>query len=320
MAGHTGKFGCSTVAAGTLAVVGLSACGGGSGPASGAAAPSTIAVPATTVAAPKTTAVATTAPLSTAPATTTPAATAGAALARFPEPVRSALTMLAGRTTVPLAGPTRLDTTAPVSATAGYGSGADRGDTSLAPAAGGYLVALYVCPRGRAHPVNDPRIAGDCEGAATTLGGFAGRPEPSPAAAVAALPAVVSPTGGPGGADASPCPAGSPTTVVDRQPVATCGTIAGVPGPATVSWSEGEWTIVYSMGNGMTVTEAVGPLIRRLDTELLPAHPGRIFVEEGGDGEHTTAAWAAGSAVYSVFDYHDAVGAADLAVSTRLAS
>ncbi len=302
-------------------MVGLSACGGGSGRSAGAAdAPATtaVAITAPVTTAPATTAVATTAPDTTDPATT--AAPAGTALGQFPQPVRSALAMLAGHTTVPLAGPTRLDTTAPVSATAGYGAGADRGDTSLAPDPGGYLVALYVCPHGQAYPVNDPRIASDCLGAATTLGGFAGRPEPSPAAAVAALPAVVSPTGATGGADASPCPAGSPTTVVDRQPVATCGTIAGVPGPATVSWSEGEWIIVYSMGNGMTVTEAAGPLIRRLDTELLPAHPGRIFVEEGGDGEHATAAWAAGSAVYSVFDYHDAVGAADLAVSTRIAS
>lgn len=62
----------------------------------------------------------------------------------------------------------------------------------------------------------------------------------------------------------------------------------------------------------------MGPLIKRLDTELLPPHPGRIYVEEGGDGEHASAAWAVGDDVYSVFNYHSAVGAADLAASTRL--
>lgn len=242
-----------TVAAGAPAMLGLSACGGGSGGATRAAAsrPAAPATSTTTTAAPAST---TTVPV----ATTTPTATAGTPLQDFLPAVRAALATLVGHTTVPPAGPTQLDTTAAVSATAGAGTSAQQGDTSLTPTAGGYVVGLYVCPQA-SYPVNDPRIANNCEGAATTLGGFAGQPEPSASAAVAALPSVVSPTGPGGGAITAACPSGSSTTVVDRQPVATCGTIAGTNGPATASWTEDEWTIVYSMGNGMTVPRRWGP-------------------------------------------------------------
>jgi hypothetical protein len=231
--------------------------------------------------------------------------------ASFPAPVRQALAYLAGRTNLPLAGPAQLDASDPLSALTAPGS--PDGTATPAPAAG-YQVGLYFCQP--ALGLNDPRIATKCNFAVTTKGSFGVIPEASHAAALAALPGVVS-MGGIANA-MKPCPAGSPTVAVLNQHVATCGSQPGSSVPATASWTEGEWTIVYALNAPQTVAQAVSPLIRQLNHEFLPAAPGWIGVDEGGDGEHATVAWAEGADVYTDFDYHDAVGAADMAASTYL--
>jgi hypothetical protein len=83
------------------------------------------------------------------------------------------------------------------------------------------------------------------------------------------------------------------------------------------SWYEGDWTIVYSLDGIRTWQEQVRPLVEALNEVLLPPFPGWFGVDEAGDGEHSSAVWAIGSNVFGVFDYHDAVGAAVMASSTR---
>jgi hypothetical protein len=218
----------------------------------------------------------------------------------FPTPVDQALTYLQSHTSSPLAGPTSLDSPDTLSATTTVGSSR-------------YSVALYACPTPQA--LNAASIAADCEFSANTKGTFGEQTYPSVAAATAALPTLSSMSDQP----LSPCPAGSPVTQVVNQHVATCGHSNGPQGgPATASWTEGEWTFLFMLGGqGDTVQQDTTPLINRLNQVFLPAHPGYFSANEGGDGEHATAVWAVGDRVYSDFDYHSAVGAADMASSTR---
>lgn len=288
--------------------------------------PTTTAAPVTTTAAtPATTAPTTTtatpAPTTTtttAPAPTTTTTVAGLPVDAFPAPVAEAFRYLQGRVSVPLEGPTSLRTAyngsqlPDLSATAAAGKSPPQGHSLLTPPAGGYIVGLYYCPA--PYPLNDPRTAADCEAAYRTVGGFGAAPQPSPAAAVGARQQLASMP------PAEPCPAGSPITDEYGQAVATCGRLpAGspAPGPAEASWQEGEWTFVYQMGNGTTVASATGALIQELQTVALPPYPGWFSVQEGGDGEHTTLAWAVGSTDYTLYDYHSALEGALLASRMR---
>lgn len=312
------QLGAIIFGAGLLSAV--PACSGPSAPASGAAhagstaragstVPGSSTVPASsTTAAPASTAASTTTSSTTGSAVTTGSGSsttsAGAApaksLAGFPTPVAQALEYLQSRTSEPLAGPTNLDTSARLSATATV-------------TAHGWSVGLYACQH--PEPVNSPAIT-SCEDAASTKGTFGETTEPSPAAAVAALPGIVS-VGGPG-SPMRACPAGSPVSVVVNQRVSTCGAAPGAHGgPSTASWHEGDWTFVFSLGGGQTAQQATAPLIRLLNRVSLPPATGWFGVDEGGDGEHSTAAWVQGSHVFSDFDYHSAPGAADMAASTR---
>jgi hypothetical protein len=139
------------------------------------------------------------------------------------------------------------------------------------------------------------------------------------ATALASLPAVASMAGA--SQPLAPCSPGSPTTIVGGQRIATCGSPSGPSSPSTASWREGDWTIVVQLSGSATPwAQQVQPLVERLDQVLLPPAEGWLGVDEAGDGEHTTAAWAAGAAVFSVFDYHSAIGAVDLAASMHTAS
>jgi hypothetical protein len=228
----------------------------------------------------------------------------GAALADFPTPVRQALGWLRTRTTLPLAGPMTLDARVPLSATASV-------------QAHGYSVDLYACQP--PEPLNDPSMTASCGAAVDDVGSFGVTAEPSAAAALASLPGMVSMAGA--SQPLAACPAGSPTTVVDDQRIATCGSISGTSDPSTASWTEGDWTIVTQLsGFGEPWTDQVQPLVQRVHQVVLPQYEGWIGVDEGGDGEHTTVAWAEGDDVFSVFDYHSAVGAVDLASSERVVS
>jgi hypothetical protein len=222
----------------------------------------------------------------------------------FPQPVSDALMFLQSKTDLPLAGPTDLFGTSPLSALATVTKG------------GGYGVDLYLCPTPL--PLNDPGIRSSCEDGADTVGSFGLSPEPSSSAAIDALPGEAS-LGGQM-APMKACPVQARVSLIGGQAVATCGRLSEDPsGPAIASWREGDWTIVYTLDTGQqSWQQVVGPLVQRLNQVLLPPFPGWIGVAEAGDGEHTIAAWADGPNVMTVFSYHGAVGAADLASSTRL--
>lgn len=309
------------MAAGAAAVM-LAACSAGhaqGAPPATTTAPATTSAPTVTIGPAATIGPATTtpAPTTTGPPTTT-TTVAALPVGDFPAPVAAAFRYLQGRVTVALEGPTSVRTAyngsqlPDLSATAEAGKSPPQGHTLLTPPAGGYIVGLYYCPA--PYPLNDPRMAADCEAAYRTVGGFGAVPQPSPAAAVGARQQLASMP------PADPCPAGSPTTDEYGQAVATCGRLpAGspAPGPAEASWQEGEWSFVYQMGNGATVASATGALIQELKTVALPPYPGWFSVQEGGDGEHTTLAWAVGSTDYTLYDYHSALEGALLASRMR---
>lgn len=86
--------------------------------------------------------------------------------------------------------------------------------------------------------------------------------------------------------------------------------------PGLIQWQEGEWTIQL-VGNPSQDSVLAKQIVQYLHTHLLPETRGVMEVMVGGDGDHTTIAWQAGSTLYQVSDYHHATGAMEMAMSMR---
>lgn len=115
----------------------------------------------------------------------------------------------------------------------------------------------------------------------------------------------------------------SPNPRSSRQRALADGITASVLSPApgqpacTVRWAEGKWYVDLVGNTAPGQWEpAAEQVVAYLHTHLLPPVSGFMSVDLAGDGEHTTLAWPEGSDLYFAGDYHDAVGAAALAISS----
>jgi hypothetical protein len=59
-------------------------------------------------------------------------------------------------------------------------------------------------------------------------------------------------------------------------------------------------------------------IVPYLNTHLLPETYGVFGEQVGGDGNYTTVEWAYGNTVYSDFNYHSGLQAAQMAASMRV--
>lgn len=234
----------------------------------------------------------------------------------FPSPVQQALKYIESHIDLPLYGPTKLNSHGGVlSATTVLG-----GLGAIASYQGnrdnGYRVNLYYC--NSALPLNDKKIPTECNNLASTKGFFSVIAKKSLAIAQQSLPRFAS-IGSPNN-KWNVCPSGSKTLKIENQKVRVCGSQQGNQFQSAVaSWHEGDWTFVCKLGNLGTVDQPVEPLITKLNQVLLPPYPGWFGVSESPEGTHSSAAWAVGSTVYQIFDYHSAVSAAIMAASSKSA-
>lgn len=89
-------------------------------------------------------------------------------------------------------------------------------------------------------------------------------------------------------------------------------------GSTMVQWHEGDWTFQVWDGTVKQDVEEAKQIVAYLNTHLLPETYGVFGENIAGDGDHTTAEWVYGNTVYSVFDYHSGLQAAQMAVSMRV--
>lgn len=98
---------------------------------------------------------------------------------------------------------------------------------------------------------------------------------------------------------------------------AMMGQIYNNPSTTLVQWKIGAWTFQWvGPPSGGEIYEAKRT-VHYLQGQSLPATPGTVVVEVGGDGDHTVIHFQVGRLVFSVSNYHSTMGALEMLMAMK---